>query len=114
MNLLANAIDAVEESNVGRSNATILAHPNRITIRTTHTEHQVQIAIADNGKGMSESVRACIFDHLFTTKGVAEGTGLGLAIAQQIIVEKHHGTITVDSTLDEGTTFVVSLPICSD
>ncbi len=56
------------------------------------------------------TVQHKIFDHLFTTKGVGKGTGLGLAIARQIVVEKHGGTIAVESTISEGTTFVISLP----
>ncbi|MEH2361279.1 MAG: HAMP domain-containing sensor histidine kinase [Nostoc sp.] len=67
--------------------------------------------IADNGKGMTESVKQKVFDHLFTTKSVGKGTGLGLAIARQIIVEKHGGTITVNSTLVQGTEFAIALPI---
>lgn len=71
----------------------------------------VKISIADNGEGMSEDVKNCIFDHLFTTKGVGKGTGLGLVIAQQIVVEKHGGTIEVNSVFGEGTEFVISLPM---
>ncbi len=112
MNLLANAIDALEESNQGLSYNDIAANPNRIIIRTSITNGQsVEICIVDNGKGMSEDIRQHIFDHLFTTKGVGKGTGLGLAIAKQIIVEKHRGTITVNSELGVGTEFVISLPI---
>ncbi len=111
MNLLANAIDAIEESNQGSSYNDLLANPNRITIRTSVAEQQVKIQIADNGKGMSEEIREHIFDHLFTTKEVGKGTGLGLAIAQQIIVDKHQGSILVNSEIGKGTEFVISLPI---
>ncbi|MEG4444399.1 AAA family ATPase [Microcoleus sp. AT9_B5] len=111
MNILANAIDALEESNIGRSFAQIKANPNRITIQTTLVDNQVEISIADNGYGMNESVKAKIFDHLFTTKGVGKGTGLGLAIARQIVIEKHGGYVNVNSTLGEGTEFIITLPI---
>ncbi|MEH1868720.1 MAG: ATP-binding sensor histidine kinase [Nostoc sp.] len=112
MNILANAIDALEEANIGKSFAEIQAHPNRITITTSIIDHQyVTISIADNGKGMSEEVQSKIFEHLFTTKGVGKGTGLGLAIARQIVEEKHGGKITVNSVLGEGTEFIISLPI---
>ncbi len=112
MNLLANAIDALEEGNRNHSLADLKANPNRITIALTSADQQsVQIQIADNGLGMPADVRSRIFDHLFTTKAVGKGTGLGLAIARQIIVEKHHGTITVDSTPGQGTTFTLQLPI---
>ncbi|MBD2497783.1 ATP-binding sensor histidine kinase [Nostoc sp. FACHB-280] len=112
MNILANAIDALEEANIGKSFAEIQAYPNRITITTSIINNQyVKISIADNGKGMSAEVQEKIFDHLFTTKAVGKGTGLGLAIARQIVEEKHGGKITVHSVLGEGTEFVISLPI---
>ena len=111
MNILANAIDALEESNHGRDFAEIAANPNRITIQTNVEGNSVKIAIADNGKGMSSDVKAKIFDHLFTTKAVGKGTGLGLAIARQIVVEKHGGAIEVKSTLSKGTEFILILPV---
>jgi len=111
MNILANAIDALDESNTGRSLAELQAHPNRITIRTSLENAQVKITIADNGKGMSEDVKSRIFDHLFTTKAVGKGTGLGLAIARKIVVEKHGGTIEVHSHQGEGTEFAIVLPV---
>ncbi|MEG4571436.1 AAA family ATPase [Microcoleus sp. N3A4] len=110
INILANAIDALEESNIGRSFAQIKANPNRITIQTYLVDNQVKITIADNGKGMSESVKSKTFDHLFTTKSVGKGTGLGLAIARQIIVEKHSGSIHVNSILGKETEFIITLP----
>jgi len=56
-------------------------------------------------------VKQKIFEHLFTTKGVGQGTGLGLAIARQIVVQKHSGTLEVNSTLGQGTEFVISIPV---
>ncbi|MBD2570083.1 trifunctional serine/threonine-protein kinase/ATP-binding protein/sensor histidine kinase [Anabaena lutea] len=114
MNLLANAIDALDESNHGSNFEGIKASPNRIIITTSVETNLVKIAIADNGKGMSEQVISKIFDHLFTTKAVGKGTGLGLAIAQQIIVEKHNGSLFVNSTLGEGSEFVITLPILAE
>ncbi|MGL5063694.1 MAG: sensor histidine kinase, partial [Microcoleus sp.] len=111
MNILANAIDALDESNTGRSFAEIQANPDRITIETKIEGNCVTIAIADNGLGIPEAVKTRIFDHLFTTKAVGKGTGLGLAIVRQIIVEKHGGTIEVDSVLGKGTTFAIKLEI---
>ncbi|MEG4347987.1 HAMP domain-containing sensor histidine kinase, partial [Microcoleus sp. A003_D6] len=111
MNIIANAIDALDESNHGRSFAEVQANPNCITIQTSVENEMVKIAIADNGKGMNESVRQKIFDHLFTTKAVGKGTGLGLAIARQIVVEKHQGQITVNSIPTEGTVFEITLPV---
>jgi predicted ATPase/signal transduction histidine kinase len=111
MNILANAIDALDESNSGRSFAEIQAHPNRITIRTTVEKEGVKITIADNGKGIPEEVKSRIFDHLFTTKGVGKGTGLGLAIARQIVVEKHGGILSCSSEVGKGTEFAIQLPL---
>ncbi|BAY34869.1 two-component hybrid sensor and regulator [Nostoc carneum NIES-2107] len=113
MNLLANAIDALEESNSDRSFAEIQANPNQITIRTTKSEDgkQAVISIQDNGTGMSEEVKHKIFDHLFTTKGVGKGTGLGLAIARQIVEETHNGRLICNSVLGEGTEFLIQIPM---
>ncbi|AFZ06423.1 multi-sensor signal transduction multi-kinase [Oscillatoria nigro-viridis PCC 7112] len=110
MNLLGNAIDALEESNQGRHYTEIV---NEITIKTDISvdNKQAIICIKDNGVGISEAVRENIFDELFTTKGVGKGTGLGLAIARQIVVEKHGGTIEVNSVLGEGTEFTILLPM---
>ncbi|MEH1984158.1 ATP-binding protein [Nostoc sp.] len=113
MNILANAIDALEESNIGHSFDEIKASPNCIKITTTVKNNLVRITIADNAKGIDEEVKQKIFDHLFTTKAVGKGTGLGLAIARQIIVEKHGGAIAVNSQLGEGTEFVIQLPLSS-
>jgi signal transduction histidine kinase len=113
MNILANAIDAFDEGNIGRSFAEIKSHPNRITITTNvDQEHQNAIVrIADNGPGMPEEVKSKIFEHLFTTKGVGKGTGLGLSISRQIVEEKHGGTLTFTSEIGKGTEFCIALPI---
>ncbi|MEG4813720.1 AAA family ATPase [Microcoleus sp. K5-D4] len=113
MNLLANAIDALEEANTGRSYAEIKINHNQIIIKTELSEDRQKaiIRIKDNGIGMSETVRQKVFDDLFTTKGVGKGTGLGLAIARQIVVEKHHGEIKVDSVPSEGTVFSITIPV---
>jgi two-component system, NtrC family, sensor kinase len=111
MNILANAIDALEESNQGRSFAAIVEQPNTITICTSVEEHGVRISIADNGPGIPESVKDRIFEQSFTTKAVGKGTGLGLAIAHQIVVEKHGGSLEVQSTAGQGTEFCLRLPM---
>ncbi|WP_413160005.1 AAA family ATPase [Capilliphycus salinus ALCB114379] len=111
MNILSNAIDALEESNEGKTVDEMKANPNQITVTTLFENNRVQISIADNGKGMSQEVKAKIFDHLFTTKAVGKGTGLGLAIAKQIVVEKHQGSISVHSEMGVGTEFTISLPV---
>ncbi|MEG4202007.1 AAA family ATPase [Microcoleus sp. Pol12A5] len=112
MNILANAIDALEESNREPSLKKIKAPANCITIRTERQSKEwVTIRISDNGPGISDEIKGQIFDHLFTTKGVGKGTGLGLAIARQIVVEKHGGTIEVNSVVGKGTEFTISLPM---
>ncbi|MBN3944838.1 ATP-binding sensor histidine kinase [Nostoc sp. NMS9] len=111
MNILANAIEALEESNMGRSLEEIKINPNRIIIKTSVENEGVKITIADNANGMTSEVKHKIFDHLFTTKCVGKGTGLGLAIARQIVAEKHGGAIEVDSRPNEGTEFVIQLPL---
>ncbi|MBD1830427.1 trifunctional serine/threonine-protein kinase/ATP-binding protein/sensor histidine kinase [Microcoleus vaginatus GB1-A2] len=112
MNVLANAIDALEESNKGLGFSEIKALANQITVQTVLSEdqNQVLIRIKDNGVGMSNEVKENIFNHLFTTKSVGQGTGLGLSIAHQIVVEKHGGTLTVNSSLGQGSEFVICIP----
>ncbi|MEP6518260.1 trifunctional serine/threonine-protein kinase/ATP-binding protein/sensor histidine kinase [Microcoleus vaginatus] len=111
MNILANAIDALEESNREPSLEKIKAPAHCITIRTEiKSSEWVRIRISDNGPGISDEIKGHIFDHLFTTKGVGKGTGLGLAIARQIVVEKHGGAIEVSSVVGKGTEFTISLP----
>ncbi|YAG16302.1 ATP-binding protein [Nostoc sp. DSM 114161] len=111
MNILANAIDALEESNLERSMADIQANPNRITITTHLANDFVKMKIADNAKGMSEDIKQKIFDNLFTTKAVGKGTGLGLAIAKSIVEETHGGKLSCKSVLGEGTEFLIQIPV---
>jgi two-component system, NtrC family, sensor kinase len=103
MNILSNAIDALEESTI--------ATPS-ITIRTTVIDHNwITVSIADNGTGIAEPIRSKLFDPFFTTKPVGKGTGLGLSISHQIVTEKHGGKIECHSTEGQGTEFVVQVPV---
>ncbi len=112
MNIISNAIDALEESNSELSFEEIQLLPNRITITTSLTKNkQVLISIKDNGTGMTEEVKKSIFEYLYTTKPVGKGTGLGLSIVHQIIFEKHNGSIEVNSAPGKGAEFVISLPL---
>jgi signal transduction histidine kinase len=113
MNILANAIDACEESNQERSFDEIQLNPNVITIKTEVSEDNQKaiIKIKDNGTGMSEEIKSRIFDQLFTTKPVGQGTGLGLSISRQIVEETHGGSLTFNSVLGEGTEFAIAIPI---
>ena len=110
MNILANAIDAIDEFLLNEK-TNQKKRNGKIHIHTELLNRSVMIRIKDNALGMSEEVKARIFDHLFTTKGVGKGTGLGLAIARQIVTEKHNGSIEVNSTLGQGSEFIITLPV---
>ena len=110
MNLLSNAIDAVDESNKGNTYHEI-ANKIMITTELSPDLKQIFISIKDNGVGMNKILQEQIFEDFFTTKCVGKGTGLGLAIVRQIVVQKHHGDITVNSVLRAGTEFVITLPV---
>lgn len=111
MNILANAIDAFEETNQGKTFAEIEANPNVITIRTDCIDTNIEIQIQDNGCGMKSDTIERIFEQGFTTKDVGKGTGLGLAIAHQIAVDAHGGSLTVQSEVGQGTKFCIRLPL---
>ncbi|NJM49393.1 MAG: HAMP domain-containing histidine kinase [Alkalinema sp. RU_4_3] len=106
MNLLVNAIDAIEEKVRQWADQSGL-----ICIATEVIDQQVRITISDNGIGIPETVRSRIFDPFFTTKAVGKGTGLGLSISYQIVTEQHHGRMTCDSTSGEGCKFAIELPL---
>ncbi|MBM0743829.1 PAS domain-containing sensor histidine kinase [Phormidium sp. CLA17] len=118
MNILSNAIDALGEgigvrkftSRAGSSSQLSISNP-RISIHTELVGNHVAIRIADNGGGMSESVRSQLFDPFFTTKPVGKGTGLGLSISYQIIVEKHGGSLECSSKPGQGTEFTIQIPL---
>ncbi|MEA5503029.1 PAS domain S-box protein [Halotia wernerae UHCC 0503] len=121
MNIIANAIDALEDSVVSgkclvvhskaTNNEQLTIDNHTIHIRTELTENkQVLIRIADNGLGINEEIRKRLFDPFFTTKAVGKGTGLGLSISYQIVVEKHQGKIECHSELGKGTEFIISIP----
>ncbi|MEG4508378.1 ATP-binding protein [Microcoleus sp. F6_B4] len=112
MNILANAIDALEEINTQQVACSIENKPCCITISTSVVDSQwVKIAIADNGNGIPESIQTQIFNPFFTTKPVGKGTGMGMAISYQIITEKHGGTLRCFSTPEKGTEFEICIPV---
>ncbi|MFO8040783.1 MAG: ATP-binding protein [Sodalinema sp.] len=115
MNLLSNAIDAVEEGNQGLSYSKIQENPNIIAIRTQYLQDdegdRIAICIADNGAGISLDVQSRLFETFFTTKDGERGTGLGLSLSRQIITENHGGSLTFDSTPGQGTEFIIELPV---
>ena len=116
MNIFSNGIDALEESfEKNLSSYSGQSTPDfelSITIRTELLEENwVAIRIIDNGGGIEEEVLSKLFDPFFTTKPVGKGTGLGLSISYQIVVEKHGGKIECYSQINEGTEFLIKLPI---
>ncbi|MEH2193482.1 MAG: response regulator [Nostoc sp.] len=135
MHLLNNAIDAIEEK-LGNQSSNLyslmpldngytpvaalgetqkpqwLLPTPQIRIHTEVTElNTIKIAIADNGPGIDESLRSRLFDPFFTTKAVGKGSGLGLSISYQIIVQKHRGNITCNSSIGQGAEFAIEIPI---
>lgn len=115
MNLLSNAIDALEERDSERSAASIAQEPSQITITTRSlSESAIAISIRDNGPGISASVQERIFSPFFTTKPIGKGTGLGLSISYQIVVDRHGGTMACISETGQGTEFVIEIPVCQN
>lgn len=112
MNILSNAIDALESHDIKRSLEEMKSQPSIIRIHTeVLSTDRVMIKIADNGSGMPESVKKRVFDPLFTTKPVGKGTGLGLSISYQIVAEKHGGILSCESELGKGTEFRIEIPL---
>lgn len=133
MNILVNAIDALEEE-VEKNSRSGLQNPSHwqpsITIQTTFHDASraatmistlpknpvrsfetfVQIRITDNGPGIPAAVQQRLFDPFFTTKPIGKGTGMGLSISYQIITEKHGGVLECYSAVGQGTEFVITLP----
>ncbi|MCW6052093.1 AAA family ATPase [Lyngbya sp. CCAP 1446/10] len=118
MNLIANAIDALEESNFGKTYKQIESNPNIITISTSAENSSeklinrtVKIRIADNGLGMSKDIKRKLFTPFFTTKAEGKGTGLGLPICHDIVTKKHGGSLECVSAPGIGTEFAIALPV---
>ena len=111
MNIISNAIDVLRESSDSPILNSQISFPS-IQISTEVAEgDRAIVRISDNGPGMTEEVKAKIFNHFFTTKPAGKGTGLGLSISSQIVREKHCGCLECLSRVGEGTEFVISLPI---
>ena len=96
-NLIQNAVQAMGEKGT-------------LAISLKKVDANIQVIVSDTGTGIPGEIKAKIFDPLFSTKPIGEGTGLGLDIVKRI-VDRHQGTIVVDSVVGKGTTFMVSLPI---
>ncbi len=133
MNLLTNAIDTIQEriveqnkqiiSNLNSNDVELYAENDigfnslncwqpTIKITTEIVENnRVLVIIADNGMGITETVKNKLFDPFFTTKPVGKGTGLGLAVSYQIVVERHLGQLKCSSQVKVGSEFTIEIPI---
>jgi len=101
LNLLRNAVQAMDPQQAQKL----------ITIALSKNDDKAVIKVSDNGQGMSKAIMAQIFQPFFTTKPEGQGTGLGLSVCRNIIVQKHHGNMDVESSVGQGTTFIITLPI---
>lgn len=112
MNILSNAIDALEEYSQQQMDQGNARQPRQIRISTEIIrDNWIAIRIADNGSGIDEKLKARLFDPFFTTKPVGKGTGLGLSISHSLVVKMHGGDLYFQSALGGGTEFVVEIPI---
>ncbi len=115
MNIISNAIDALDSTNLPttRGNASGSVQPKTITIYTDVLpgDRHAVIRICDNGAGIPAEIQTRLFDPFFTTKPVGKGTGLGLSISYQIVVEKHGGNLKCSSVPGQGTEFWIEIPI---
>jgi len=110
MNILANAIDALDD--LVNQNQSFIP---KIRVSTEVSgKSNIVIRIADNGSGIPPEVQSKLFDPFFTTKQVGKGTGLGLSISYQIIVDKHQGKLSCNSSPQEGTEFIIEIPISQE
>lgn len=129
MNILSNAIDALDKFNQERSPAEVAENPATITITTSLLNGKVSgstvirmddepaktptvvIRMRDNGPGIAKEHQSKLFDPFFTTKPIGKGTGLGLSISYQIVVEKHRGQLRCTSEPGQGAEFVIEIPV---
>jgi len=109
LNMIVNAAHAITDV-VGKDSG----EKGTITVSTSRDHDQAEIRISDTGTGIEKDIIAKVFEPFFTTKEVGKGTGQGLAIARNVIVEKHGGTIDVESEVGKGTTMIIRLPIDPD
>lgn len=110
LNMIVNAAHAIGDVVAPGAGGGDAEQKGRITIRSRQDGAWAEVRIADTGCGIPEGIRERIFDPFFTTKEVGRGTGQGLAIVRNIIVDKHRGTLSVESEVGKGTTFIIRLP----
>jgi signal transduction histidine kinase len=112
LNILSNAIDALEKRRLQCMIESNNTHTSNLCIRTeVISKSWIGIHIIDNNTGIDESIKHKIFDPFFTNKTVGKGTVLGLSVSYQIIVDRHFGKLSCNSTIGEGTEFVIEIPV---
>ncbi|NET69759.1 MAG: hypothetical protein F6K62_01500 [Sphaerospermopsis sp. SIO1G2] len=112
MNIIVNAIDAIEENHLHLSSIARQEKSYTIKVTTNLIEKKwIEIILSDNGTGIEENIKNQIFDPFFTTKEIGKGTGMGMAISYQIITEKHRGKLEFNSQVGAGTDFIIKIPI---
>lgn len=116
LNLLNNAIDAIDElwnlEEMPDADVHLLEREPQITVSTDSIhDERVKIAIADNGIGISEQAKSRVYEPFFSTKPVGSGNGLGLSMSYQIVTEAQQGKLYFTSTSLQGSQFVVELPV---
>ena len=111
LNLITNAFYVVNEKALSAvSTPTAAKYEPTVSIRTKKINNKIEISVADNGNGIPASIKDKIFQPFFTTKPTGQGTGLGLSLAFDI-VKAHSGELKVETKENEGTKFIIELPI---
>jgi signal transduction histidine kinase len=112
MNILTNAIEVLEPQRILKKHRSNFDKVPRIEIMTNiYDENHITISISDNGRGISPEIISRIFEPFFTTKPIGKGTGLGLSISYQIVAEQHKGKLECFSLKEQGTQFLIKLPV---
>jgi signal transduction histidine kinase len=111
LNLINNAFYAVNEKLTANRSPLTDDYKPTVTIQTKKINDKIEIMVSDNGNGIPQNIIDKIFQPFFTTKPTGEGTGLGLSLAYDIITKEHNGTIKANSKENEGSEFVIQIPI---
>jgi signal transduction histidine kinase len=112
LNLINNAFYAVNQrKQLSEGSKPSESYTPSVSVTTQHLDNQIVIKVKDNGIGMSEAVKAKVFQPFFTTKPTGQGTGLGLSLAYDIVTKGHGGTLEVESTEGVGSEFIIRVPI---
>lgn len=109
LNIIINAAHAIEDA-IGEDTGKM----GEIKITSSKDDEYVEVRISDTGTGIPEKSRDKVFDHFFTTKEVGKGTGQGLALAHSFITKKHQGSLTLETEMGKGSTFIIRLPFVED